>query len=105
MATVVINNSFQWLYKIYHARIGAFADYTVDVGEELAELRDCRYAQRRTCNLLDEQRLCHGYECGFLLRHIQIVDECLFELRRQQAAAECGFVVALARDEQRSHTI
>lgn len=30
-----------WRHKIYHARIGAFADYNVDVGEELAELRDC----------------------------------------------------------------
>ena len=66
------------LHKIYGAQIGALVNNAVEV---------------------DEKRLCHGYQCGFLFRYVEIVDKGMLELRRQQAAAECRFVVALAGDE------
>ena len=44
---------------------------------------------------VDEQRLRHGYQCGFLLGNVEIVDVCLFELGWQDSAAEGGFVITL----------
>lgn len=56
------------------------------------------YAWRYGVELVevDEQRLRHGHERGFLLRQVKTVGESLSELWRQYTAAECRLVVALS---------